>query len=93
MKVIAMDNLNRDYYPERLITVSISEDEAKRVAEVLNSIHSSEYYSVVEDDYTLDLQSMYDVVQDKTPDNFYIEQYGLKAFSKENIVRSILDCM
>ncbi len=56
MKVIAIDYFNEDYKSERLLTVSISEEEAKIIADTLNQVSSTSFYRIVEDTYTLDLQ-------------------------------------
>ena len=92
-KVIATDRLNRDYQPEQLIKVSISNTIATLIANSLNYRDSELFYKVVEDDYVLDLQSMYDAVNKEAPDSFYVKQYGLKALSTLNGVAIFLDEM
>jgi len=83
MKVIQKDNLNRDYQPERLITVSIDADTAKLIADNLNnSPQDCYFYQVVGDDYVLNLDSMYDVVGEPRPESFVERQYGLRAFTR-----------
>lgn len=84
MKVIAKDNYNRDYQPERLITVSIDNATANIIADKLNEASNGEtYYDIVPDDYQLNLESMYDVTDISIPNAFYIEQLGLKALESE----------
>ena len=79
MKVIAVDILDRDYKPEQLITVSISLDEAIKIADSLNSLNSSLFYKVVEDSYSLNLESMHDTTDIKRPVDFIYNQFGLAA--------------
>ncbi|WBC28485.1 hypothetical protein TPMD03_15 [Thiohalocapsa phage LS06-2018-MD03] len=83
LKVIKKDNLDRDFRPEQLITTSISNDTAVLIADTLNQRNDGFYYFVEEDDYRLDLQSMYDVTDESIPESFYINQFGLKALVNE----------
>jgi len=87
MKVVQVDGLNRDYQPEKLVTVSISEIEAVIIVEALNSTipFGDIYYKMVPDDYKLNLQSMYDVTDEEIPMTFYENQFGLDAFKAEDI--------
>jgi len=91
MKVIARDNYNREYYPERLITVAINETEAHLIAEELNR-SGDDFYVVVEDSYKLNLESMWDCNGDEPPSSFYVAQFGLKAFPN-NISEAHYDCL
>lgn len=78
MVVIARDSLNRDYHPEKLITVGISQSQAELIAYILNIQNDGYFYVVVEDEYQLDLQSMLDVINatDKDYKELAIRQLG-----------------
>ena len=80
MKVIAVDNQNRDYHPDRLITVSISKDKAQYIANQLNNLGDGSFYDVVPDEYSLNLESS----NGERPDKFIKERLGLSAFEDDN---------
>lgn len=57
MKIICVDNFNREIYSDRLICENIHEITGKEVVEFLNNKYSGEssadYYKLVPDDYKL----------------------------------------
>jgi len=79
-KIIEAYNLNRDNYPEKLITVSIGIEMANKITRALNNDESDVYYKVVDDDYNLNLESKQDVTGETRPIDFIERQYGLKVF-------------
>jgi len=89
MKVIEIDNLNRGYFPERLITVSLSKTMATAIANELNSKAQLKYYKIVEDNYSLDLQSLYDVSYIIKPSNFDRIQLGADALLLDTNFKNI----
>lgn len=57
MKIIAVDNFNRETHDDKLICENVNTYYAKIIVEFLNNKisgdYSDEYFKVVEDDYTL----------------------------------------
>lgn len=55
MKIIAIDNYDRDYIPDTLIAESVNEHLGKDIVEFLNRKHGNggDYYILVDDDYKL----------------------------------------
>lgn len=54
MKVIAIDNYDREYISDRLIKENITEEEGKRIADFHNEFCGDGWYhKVVNDDYKL----------------------------------------
>jgi hypothetical protein len=79
MKVISMDKLNRDYQPETLVTVSLSEYQANFIADNLNKLNDGRYYDVKADSYILHTESVYDIADVEKPTKFEFNLYGLNA--------------
>ncbi|MEM1167528.1 MAG: hypothetical protein AAGJ08_00155 [Cyanobacteria bacterium P01_H01_bin.35] len=82
MKVIGVDNFDRDYVPEKQITLSLSEETAKAIADLLNKGGGDIYYRVVDDDYELNYDDMHDVVGEKMTFNSYIAKRNYSALPK-----------
>ena len=59
--LIAVDNLNRDYHPDRIIEVSDNISRLKTLASDRNHLGSELFYKVVNRDYKLYLYSLYDI--------------------------------
>ena len=58
MKVVATDNLARDYVADMLIKENVTKEEGENIAKehndkILDEDHSGYYYIVVDDDYRL----------------------------------------
>ena len=67
MKVVAKDNLNRDYHPDKLITqIGLSKEICEVIANTLNGAYSGNcavtFYSIEEDEYKLYTESMEDLI-------------------------------
>ena len=56
--LITVDNLNRDYHPDRIIEVS---DNIEILASDRNYLNSNLFYKVVDRDYKLNFDSLYDI--------------------------------
>ncbi len=53
-KVIAVDNLNRDYIDDKIVKDNLTNEEAIKIADEYNkSINNTWYYRVVKQDYPL----------------------------------------
>ena len=81
-KVIITDNLNRDYQPQALVTMAISEFNATTIADNLNKAYganSSNYAKVVPAEQPLDLQSQYDLVGETMPYKYWLILTGAEA--------------
>lgn len=59
--LIAVDNLNRDYHPDRIIEVSDDISRLKTLANDRNYLNSQLFYKVVDRDYKLNFDSLYDI--------------------------------
>ena len=59
--LIAIDNLNRDYRPDRIIEVSDDISKLETLAKVWNNLNSNLFYKVVDRDYKLCFDSLYDI--------------------------------
>ena len=59
--LIAVDNLNRDYHPDRIIEVSDDISRLKTLASDRNHLGSNLFYKVVDRDYKLCFDSLYDI--------------------------------
>ena len=59
--LIAVDNLNRDYHPDRIIEVSDDISKLKTLASDRNYLNSNLFYKVVDRDYKLCFDSLYDI--------------------------------
>lgn len=75
MKVVRVDNFDRDYIPERLMAEKLTDEEARVIATALNAHfsgpHASHYFRVMADDYqpldTLNEEGMPTVTTSKEP--------------------------
>lgn len=59
--LIAVDNLNRIYHQDRIIEVSDDISRLKTLAKVWNNLKSNLFYKVVDRDYKLCFDSLYDI--------------------------------
>ena len=59
--LIAIDNLNRDYHPDRIVEASDDISRLKTLANDKNYLNSNLFYKVVDRDYKLNFDSLYDV--------------------------------
>ena len=81
-KVIIKDNLNRDYQPEALITMAMTEESAERIADLLNDKYgeyATNFASVVPADKPLNLASQYDLIGEDMPYNEWCKLTGANA--------------
>lgn len=65
--LIAVDNLNRDYHPDRIIEVSDNISRLKTLASDRNYLNSNLFYKVVDRDYKLNFDSLYDTADIDIP--------------------------
>ena len=66
-KVIIVDNLNRDYKPQGLITMAMSQSNAMYIADLLNSLYTGDQHAkVVPANQPLNLESCYALAYDLT---------------------------
>ena len=59
--LIAVDNLNRIYHQDKIIEVSDDISRLKTLAKVWNNLKSNLFYKVVDRDYKLCFDSLYDI--------------------------------
>ena len=59
--LIAIDNLNRDYHPDRIIEVSDDISRLKTLESDRNHLNSELFYKVVDRNYKLNFDSLYDI--------------------------------
>ena len=59
--LIAVDNLNRIYHQDRIIEVSDDISRLKTLAKVWNNLKSNLFYKVVDRNYKLCFDSLYDI--------------------------------
>lgn len=59
--LIAIDNLNRDYKPDRIIEVSDDISRLKTLESDRNNLKSNLFYKVVDRNYKLNFDSLYDI--------------------------------
>jgi hypothetical protein len=80
-KVIIVDNLNRDYKPEGLVTMAMSEQIAQALADLLNStyITDSQHAKVVPANRPLNIDSQYDLTGDTMPYDYWKMLTGAEA--------------
>ena len=76
--LIAVDNLNRDYHPDRIIEVSDDISKLKTLASDRNYLNSNLFYKVVDRDYKLCFDSLYDISDiDKPSFNEFCNYTGI----------------
>ena len=81
-KVIIVDNLNRDYKPQGLVTMAIGEKTAQTIADLLNKMYGKDFHNyakVVPADRPLDLSSQHDLVGEVMPYNEWLTLTGAAA--------------
>jgi len=79
-KVIIVDNLNRDYKPQGLVTMAMSQSNATCIANLLNDLYTSDQYAkVVPAEQPLKLLSQHDLVDEVMPYNKWIMLTGASA--------------
>ena len=81
-KVIITDNLNRDYKPQALVTMAMSEFNATTIADNLNKSYganSSNYAKVVPAKQPLDLQCNFDLIGETIPYSHWLVFTGAEA--------------
>ena len=59
--LIAVDSLNRDYHPDKIIEISDDISRLKTLASDRNYLNSELFYKVVDRDYKLCFDSSYDI--------------------------------
>lgn len=59
--LIAVDSLNRDYHPDRIVEISDDISRLKTLASDRNYLNSNLFYKVVDRDYKLNFDSLYDI--------------------------------
>lgn len=78
-KVIITDNLNRDYQPEGLVSMAMSESNANLIADLFNQRSSSKFFKVVPANRELNLESQYDLVGEVMPYKAWLSCTGASA--------------
>lgn len=81
-KVIGVDNLNRDYSPQRQFTLALDLNSATKLADTLNNLsayNTSIHHKVVPAEQPLDLQSQYDLVGETMPYFYWSVLTGAEA--------------
>ena len=81
-KVIIVDNLNRDYQSQGLVTMAISENLANLIAKTFNDKlpeSSPGHFKAVPANQELDLQSMYDLTGETMPYEHWLKLTGADA--------------
>lgn len=79
-KVIIVDNLNRDYKPQGLVTMAISQSNAMCIADLLNRLYeSNQHAKVVPVNQPLNLESQHDLVGETLPYNEWLLLTGAGA--------------
>ena len=68
-KVIIVDNLNRDYKPQGLVTMAMAESNAMYIADLLNSLYTGDQHAKVvpANQPLLNLESYYALVGETLP--------------------------
>ncbi len=76
--LIAIDNLNRDYHPDRIIEVSDDISRLKTLESDRNHLNSDLFYKVVDRNYKLNFDSLYDISDiDKPSFNEFCDYTGV----------------
>lgn len=78
--IIARDNLNRDYFPDRLIALrSLNQtiEDMQERCEVLNYAQSQLFYTVIDNLNDMSLDSMYDCNGEVPPFQTFCKYTGL----------------
>ena len=76
--LIAIDNLNRDYHPDKIIEVSDDISRLKTLASDRNNLNSDLFYKVVDRNYKLNFDSLYDISDiDKPSFNEFCDYTGV----------------
>lgn len=80
-KVIIVDNLNRDYKPQGLVTMAMSESNATAIATLLNNQLSpfTQHATVAPANQPLNLDSYHDLVDETMPYNEWLLLTGAAA--------------
>ena len=79
-KVIIVDNLNRDYKPQGLVTMAMSQSNAIYIADLLNSLYTGDQHAkVVPANQPLNLESCYDLAGETLPYERWLELTGAAA--------------
>ena len=79
-KVIIVDNLDRDYKPQSLVTMAISQSNAMYIADLLNSLYTYDQHAkVVPANQPLNLESQHDLVGETMPYNEWLMFTGAEA--------------
>jgi hypothetical protein len=84
MKVICVDNLNRDYHPAQVITVGgLPIEIAEQISVTLNEYAShSDYYKVVEDDYEPNFDNIGTLNGEQDTFDEFVKTRGYLGFPK-----------
>lgn len=79
-KVIIVDNLNRDYKPQGLVTMAMSQSNAMYIADLLNSLYTGDQHAkVVPANQPLNLESHYDLMDEDVPYDYWLTLTGAAA--------------
>ena len=78
-KVIITDNLNRDYQPEGLVSMAMSENNANKIANIFNRDGLTKFFKVVPASQELNLESHYDLVGETMPYEAWLSCTGALA--------------
>lgn len=80
-KVILVDNLNRDYKPQSLVTMAMAEQIAQAFADLLNSTYITDlqHAKVVPANQPLNIDSQYDLTGDIMPYDYWKMLTGADA--------------
>lgn len=82
--LIAIDNLNRDYHPDRIIEVSDDISRLKTLESDRNHLNSDLFYKVVDRNYKLNFDSLYDISDiDKPSFNEFCDYTGVDYLEPE----------
>ena len=84
-KVIIVDNLNRDYKPQGLVTMAMAESSAIKIAKLINT-HSNGYENcaiVVPAEQPLNISSQYDLIDEPMPYEEWLMLTGATALPKQ----------
>ena len=65
--LIAVDSLNRDYKPDRIVEESDDISRLKTLASDRNYLNSNLFYKVADRDYKLNFDSLYDIADIDIP--------------------------
>jgi hypothetical protein len=84
-KVVGFDNLGRDYEPQTQVTLALTQEQAKAIAEALNELErkfdGDTYYRVKPIDYRPCFDDMMDLVGDMKTKGQFLHSRGYEALT------------